>query len=97
MGCKVNVGGRFVVTLVTFVLELLARLGSSNVEPTLTIFVTNPTACGVTVTVTPLESPAFIVPRVQITMPFVKTQPGDAEENVTLAGIASVTETEDAD
>src|SRR5215471_751769 len=85
VGCRVKVGGKFVTTLVTFVLELLAVAGSSNSEPTVTILVTEPTANGVTVIVTPLESPAFIAPMLQITMPLVKTHPGDAEEKATFA------------
>src|ERR1051326_8824056 len=94
VGCKVNTGGRLVLTVVKFVLELLAKAGSGNSELTVTTLVTKPAANGVTVTVTPLESPAFIAPRLQITMPFVKMHPGDAEAKLTLEGMASVIETD---
>src|SRR6516225_4678071 len=83
-------------TLVMFVLELLPRLVSGASEPTLTMFVTKPRESGVTVTVIPVELPEFTAPKLQVTMLFVKTLPGDADTKVTLTGMASVTETFEA-
>src|SRR2546430_308083 len=85
------IGGELVLTRVTIELLLFAELGSEVTELMVMTLVIGVRVCGVTVTVTLLMPPAATLPTEQMTMPFVKMHPGEADEKVTLPGKASVT------
>ena len=91
VGWLVMTGGVLEVTSVISELLLFAELGSAVTELMVTTFVTRPRVCGVTVTVTLLTLPTATLPTEQMTVPFVKMHPGEAEEKVTIVGRESVT------
>jgi hypothetical protein len=76
----------------TGAVTLLVLFGSPG-ELTLAVFVSEPLAGAVTVTLTLLTWPLVNVPRLQLTTPLVFNPPPVALTNVTVAGRVSVTTT----
>src|SRR5208282_3167928 len=83
-------GATNTLTTVTRSARLLAGLRSAVIDAALTTFVTKPDSPGRTFTEKASAAPAASVPAVQMTLPLLKTQPGEAEMNVAPAGSASV-------
>jgi hypothetical protein len=82
-----------VTVVMTGAVTLLVLLGSPVGELTLAVFVNEPLAGTVTVTVTLLTWPLANVPRLQFTTPLVLTPPPEALTKLTPNGRVSVTTT----
>ena len=90
VGCAVIDGGTSAVTVVTRFVELLPELRSGVAAATVAVFVICPPVVVVAVIVKFVTALAARVVTKQMTSPLLNVQPGDAEENVTEAGSASV-------
>ena len=82
-----------VTVVVTGGVTLLVEMGSTVGELTLAVFVNEPFAGAVTVTVTLLIAPFVRLPKFHDTMPELFTPPPVALTNVTVVGNVSVTVT----
>ena len=82
-----------VTVVITGGVTLFVGVGSPVGEFTFAVFVSEPLAGAVTVTVTLLTWPEINVPKFQFTAPLFVVPPPDADTKVTPAGSASVTTT----
>ena len=82
-----------VTVVITGGVTLFVGVGSPVGEFTFAVFVSEPVAGAVTVTVTLLTWPFTSVPKFQFTTPLFVVPPSEADTNVTPAGNASVTTT----